>query len=130
MEAPSPCPHVRRTVFNGWELLRKYECKDCGAIATCLCDEPIAEYVVPHQAMTAQDPESNQRVPVTDPLAQKLCHACRGERSPAFPRAAHRGAATVVHRYYWREIRKETQEAFLAWCRKKSYRSSVRTVDR
>lgn len=35
MEAASEYPHVRRTVFNGWELLRKYECEDCGVIATC-----------------------------------------------------------------------------------------------
>lgn len=116
MEAASRCPHVRRTVFNGWELLRKYECEDCGAIATCRCDKSIAEFILPHQAMAARDPESNRRVAVTDSLAENLCHACRGERPPAFPRAAHRGAATVIHRYYWREIRKDVQEAFLAWC--------------
>ena len=117
MEVTSRCPHARRTVFNGWELLRKYECEDCGAIATCLCDKLIAQYIVPHQAMAARDPESNQRVAVTDPLAESLCHACRGEQAPAFPRAAHRGTATVIHRYYWREIRKVVQEDFLAWCR-------------
>jgi hypothetical protein len=116
MEVTSRCPHARRTVFNGWELLRKYECEDCGAIATCLCDKAIAQYVVPHQAMAARDPESNQHVAVTDPLAENLCHACRGERPPAFPRIAHRGAATVIHRFNWWEMHREVQQSFLAWC--------------
>ncbi len=39
---------MRRTVFNGWELLRKHEYEDCGAIATRLCDK--------YHAIHAADP--------------------------------------------------------------------------
>ncbi|MFF1509016.1 VRR-NUC domain-containing protein [Streptomyces sp. NPDC058326] len=42
-----------------------------------------------------------------------VCHDCRGEMPPAFPRKPHRGAASLVHRYYWREIYREVNHRFI-----------------
>jgi hypothetical protein len=115
--ATATCEHLNRTFVSPWESLRKYVCSDCGAIMTCACDEDIAVFVTPYQASRGRDQWTRDEATVTDPLVPNLCHDCRGEISPAYPRAAHRGASSKVHRYYWHEIWKDTQLEFLAWCR-------------
>lgn len=111
------CKHRDRSLLNPWESIRKYVCADCSAVMTCACDSEIATYVVPHQALRGRDQHTQDDVAVTHPLVARVCHDCRGEAVPAHPKAAHRRAASLVHRYYWHEIWRETDLEFLAWCR-------------
>lgn len=104
-------------VLNPWERLRKWVCEDCRAVMTCACSRDVALYVVPHQAMRGVDPETRGRVPVALPLEPGVCAECRSGPWPAWPKAARRGAASVVHRYYWHELSTRTHERLLAWCR-------------
>ncbi len=118
MARPSnTCTHHNRTLLNPWESLRKYVCSDCSAVMTCLCDQDIALYVSPHQAMTGTDQHTRDDVRVTHPLTPDVCDQCRGEQPKAYPKAAHRGSASLIHRYYWHEIYRDTALEFLAWCR-------------
>ena len=110
------CEHRDRSLLNPWESLRKYVCADCPAVMTCACDSDIATDVVPHQALRGRDQHTQDHVTVTHPLVPHLCHDCRDEAVPAYPKAAHRGAASLIHRYYWHEIGRETRLEFLAWC--------------
>lgn len=114
--ADPTCNHARRTVINGYELLRKYLCQDCDATMTCACDRSLARYVRPHQATQYRDPSTGAMRSLSDPLVPELCHGCRGETPPAYPRRAHRKEATVMHRYYWRELWRGTDLRFLTWC--------------
>lgn len=111
------CEHRDRSLLNPWESIRKYVCADCSAVMTCACDSEIATYVAPHQALRGRDKHTQDDVTVTHPLVERVCHHCRDEAAPAYPKAAHRGAASLVHRYYWHEIWRETDLEFLAWCR-------------
>ena len=111
------CEHARVTLLHPWELLRKYVCTDCGAVMTCACSTDIARYVLPHQALRGADPVTQREVAVTDPLVEGVCFDCRNEPAPAYPKAALRGASSIVHRYYWVELYTMTQERFLDWCR-------------
>lgn len=113
----STCAHADRSVINGYELLLKYLCHDCDATMMCACYDDLGRYVRPHQAIMYKDPATGARLPLTDPSVPGLCHACRGERAPSFPRIAHRREATVIHRYYWRELWRGRDQRFLAWCR-------------
>jgi VRR-NUC domain len=115
--ASATCEHRNRSLLSPWELLRTYVCTDCSAVMTCACDREVATFVVPHQAMRGHDPHTKDDVPVTHPLTPGVCHECRGEKLPAYPKAAHRGSASLIHRYYWHEIWRETELEFLAWCR-------------
>ena len=110
------CRHRLLVVINLYEQLRKYECRDCQAVLTCSCDWEIAVHVLPHQAMRSVDAQRFE-VRVTDPLTDRVCHECRGETPPAAPRKPYRGAASLVQRYYWREIYKETNRRFIQWLR-------------
>jgi hypothetical protein len=112
------CEYRNRTFLSPWESLRKYVCTDCSAVMTCACDEDIATYVTPYQSGRGRDQWTHDEVLITHPLVPGLCHECRGEVPPAYPRAAHRGASSKIQRYYWHEIWKETQLELLAWCRK------------
>lgn len=111
------CEHRNRTFLSPWELLRKYVCIDCGAVMTCACDQEIATFVTPYKASQGRDQWTHDEFMVTEPLVLGLCHDCRREVPPAYPKSEHRGASSKVHRYYWHEIWKETQLEFLAWCR-------------
>lgn len=111
------CEHRNRTFLSPWESLRKHVCADCGAVMTCACDENIAIYVTPYQAGRGRDQWTHDEVLVTHPLVPGLCHDCRGEIPPPYPRIAHRGASSKIQRYYWHEIWKETELELLAWAR-------------
>jgi VRR-NUC domain len=111
------CEHPNRSLLSPWELLRKYVCTDCSAVMTCACDHEIAAFILPHQAMRGRDQHTGDYVAVTHPLTSHVCHECRGEKLPVYPRAAHRGSASLVHRYYWHEIERATELEFLAWCK-------------
>jgi hypothetical protein len=115
--ATNTCEHTHRTLLSPWELLRKYVCTDCGAVMTCACDQDLATYVSPYYAERGRDQYTKDEVKVTHPLVLDVCYTCRGEAPPSHPTAAHRGASSNVHRYYWHEIWKETERDFLAWCR-------------
>lgn len=110
------CQHGPVALINPYEQLRKYECQDCQAVLTCSCDREIAVHVLPHQAMRSVDAQRFE-VRVTDPLVDGVCHECRGRTPPPAPRKPHRGAASPIHRYYWREIYKETNRRFIQWLR-------------
>lgn len=112
------CRHGSLSIVNTYELLRKYTCEECQAVLTCSCDEELALYVLPHQAIRSIDAQTRLPVQVTEPLLAGVCHECRGEEPPAFPKKPHRGAASLVHRYYWREIYKETNHRFIQWASK------------
>lgn len=84
---------------------------------TCACEADVATYLVPHQAGWGVDPETRGRVAVTDPLTPAVCFTCRGVPLPVHPHSPHRGASSVIHRYYWRELAIATFRAFLHWCR-------------
>jgi VRR-NUC domain len=111
------CAHPAVTLLNPWELLRKYVCDDCGAVMTCACVYDLAVHVLPHQTGWSVDPDTEERVAVTEQFANQICFDCRGVAPPAYPKAPHRGSASVVHRYYWHELWTRTSQAFLAWCR-------------
>jgi len=113
----TPCNHTNRTLLSPWELVRKYVCTDCAAVMTCACDDDLATYVSPHYAERGRDQYTRDEVQVTHPLTESICYDCRGEALPSHPTAAHRGASSNVHRYYWYEIWKDTERDFLAWCR-------------
>lgn len=117
VEAMTACIHLDRELLNGYELVRKYECRRCGAILTCACDAEIARYILPHQASRFRDRSTGRSRRVSHPLTVGVCFECRSEPRPAYPRIAHRGAATAVHRYYWRELWRTTELRFLEWCR-------------
>lgn len=111
------CQHLSVSVLNPWELLRKYVCASCDAVMTCRCDADLAIHVLPHQAGRGVHPHSQDPVPVTVPLALGVCFRCRGEAPPPFPKSPHRGATSVVHRYYWHELWTQSQQGFIDWCR-------------
>ncbi|MFD7967733.1 VRR-NUC domain-containing protein [Streptomyces clavifer] len=111
------CQHVSLSIVNPHELLWKYKCGDCQAVLTCSCDEEIALYVLPHQAARSIDAQTRIPVQVTEPLVAGVYHECRGKVPPAFPARPHRGAASLVHRFYWREIHKETNHRFIQWAK-------------
>jgi len=112
-----PCQHVTVVLLNPWELLRKYICEDCNAVMTCVCCADLATLVLPHQAGRGVDPRSKEHVPVTAAFVPSVCFDCRGITPPAYPKAPRRGAASVVHRYYWQELWTRTCRAQIAWCR-------------
>ena len=114
--AETACTHNDDSLVNPWEIIRKYRCTDCSAVLTCACDSDFATFIVPHQAMRGVDRHTRDEVAVTHPLMPNVCPECRGEVPPAYPRVAHRGAASLVRRYYWREIRRATELKFLEWC--------------
>lgn len=116
--ASTGCQHADVEILSPWELLRKYVCRECGAVMTCACQQDIAELVLPHQAGWGVDPESREQVDVTAPLAPGVCHECRGTIPPAFPRHPHRGESSVIRRFYWYEIWTRSELRFIAWCRK------------
>lgn len=113
----SRCAHPSVSLLNPWELLRKYVCDDCRAVVTCACTQDLAAYVLPHQAEWGVDPDTQERIGVTEQLVQRVCFECRGIPPPAYPKAPQRGSASVVHHYYWHELWTRTNRAQLAWCR-------------
>ncbi|MFI1381817.1 VRR-NUC domain-containing protein [Embleya sp. NPDC020886] len=113
----SVCQHALLAIVNPYELLRKYACRECQAVLTCSCDQELALYVLPHQATRGVDAQTRLPLQVTVPLAHGVCHECRGETPPAFPTRPQRGAASLVHRYYWREIYKQANHRFIEWAR-------------
>lgn len=100
------CPHLKWLIVQPWELLRKYRCSACDAIAMCECDQEFARRL-PHQAnSTRPDGSSPARIPVTHGFLPTLCPTCRGEKETAFPTADGYGSPSRLERYYWREIAK------------------------
>lgn len=110
------CAHGSLTLLSPWEIIRKYRCTDCSAVLTCACDVDFAAFIVPHQALTGRDQHTHDDVPVSNSLTPGTCQECRREVPPAYPRGAHRGAASLLRRYYWREIERASELEFLEWC--------------
>jgi hypothetical protein len=111
------CKHGNLVLLSPWEIIRKYKCTDCSTVLTCACDADFAAIIVPHQALRGRDQHTHDEVVVTHPLTPGVCPECRGKVPPAYPRAAHRGAASLLRRYYWREIQRASELEFLEWCR-------------
>jgi hypothetical protein len=109
------CPHRNVHCLNGYELIRKYRCDDCGAVMMCACDEGIGRKHLSHQLSQGAELETQRRVPVTLGFVADVCDACRKQPITPYPRGAIHGQTTKLRRYYWREIYFEEMKRFDAW---------------
>jgi hypothetical protein len=109
------CSHFTRGCVNPYELVRKYQCGDCGAVMMCRCDEEFARRFLPYQLDVATELNTQQRVPVTGGFQPGICDSCRGLREEAHPKAQTYRCSTKIRRYYWREIFMETTRRFDQW---------------
>jgi hypothetical protein len=109
------CSHQNVRCLNGYELIRKYRCEDCGAVMMRACDEQIARRHRRHQLREGVELESQVRVPVTAGFVLNVCESCRSLPPTPYPRAAIFGQTSKIRRYYWREIEFEELRRFDAW---------------
>jgi hypothetical protein len=109
------CPHHIVRCLNGYELVRKYRCDDCGAVMMCACDEAIGRRHLPHQLDRGVELETQKRVPVTAGFVANVCETCRGLPLTPYPTAAIHGQTSKLRRYYWREIAFEEMARFGRW---------------
>jgi len=98
------CNHPHLTCINPYELIRKYECSDCGEIMMCACEEQIAKKFLPHQLSFATRLDSQQRVNVSAGFVASICDECRGLPATPYPKASTIGQTSKIKRYYWREL--------------------------
>lgn len=108
----SDCIHQNRSCINPFELIRKYECHDCGGVMICACDEARGKKFLPHQLSEGTRLDTQQRILVTLGFAKKICNECRGLPADAHPKAAIYGNASKIKRYYWRELAFREQDLF------------------
>ena len=111
----SACIHSSVRCLNGYELIRKYRCEDCGAVMMCACNEEIGKKHLPHQIKSARELETQRSVPVTDGFVAGVCDECRGLPITPYPRAAIHGQTSKLRRYYWREIHLEEMKRLGVW---------------
>ncbi|MGX1322580.1 ribosomal protein L37E [Bradyrhizobium sp. USDA 377] len=109
------CPHHCVRCLNGYELIRKYRCDDCGAVMMCACDEEIGRKHLPHQLNAGAELDTKIRVPVTAGFVANICEGCRSLPLTPYPKAAIFGQTSKIRRYYWREITFEEIKRFDAW---------------
>lgn len=109
------CSHVDVRCLNHFELIRKYECLQCGAVMMCACDEGIGLKFLPHQLSEGSKFETHSRLLVTAGFQPKICRECRGLPPEAHPVAAIHGRTSKLKRYYWRELAFRKMELVAAW---------------
>jgi hypothetical protein len=115
--AMSKCLHQNVHCLNGYELIRKYRCADCGTVMMCACDEEVGRKHLPHQLSEGRELDTQVRVPVTEGFVANVCEACRSQPLTAYPKAKIHGATSKLRRYYWREISFEEMRRLDTWSR-------------
>lgn len=115
------CVHEAVRLINPHELVRKFECGDCGGVMTCSCEAPWATRFLGHQLSHAVEPDSKAVVPVTLGFQDRVCATCRGIAEEAHPKAELYGSSSKVRRYYWREIYADTTTRFADWAEASGY---------
>jgi hypothetical protein len=111
----SKCLHQNVHCLNGYELIRKYRCVDCGAVMMCACDEEIGRKHLPHQLQNGTELDTQIRVRVTAGFVVNVCETCRSQPLTAYPKARIHGATSKLRRYYWREIAFEEMKRLEVW---------------
>lgn len=106
------CVHKNTCCINEYELIRKYECVDCGAIMMCSCDESIGVRFLSHQLSSGTCLETQAPVQVTHGFFPSICRECRGFLPEAHPVASVRGRTSKIKRYYWRELALREMELY------------------
>lgn len=109
------CTHQEVRCLNQFELIRKYECLQCGEVILCACDEAIGRRFLSHQLTEGSELETRARVPVTAGFQPNICRECRGLPPEAHPVAAIHGRTSKLKRYYWREIAFRKMELLAEW---------------
>lgn len=99
-----PCTHALLVCLNQHELVRKYRCKDCGAVMMCACDEAIGKRFLSHQLDQGCELDTQRRVPVTHGFQPATCSECRGLPADCAPAGEIHGRTSKIKRYYWREL--------------------------
>ena len=115
------CKHPDVFCINPYELIRKYQCRFCGEVIMCACEEEFARRFLPHQLNKGTELKTQRRVPVTLGFQKDICNTCRSLPEEAHPKAELYGRASKIYRYYWREIFFETTQRFADWVEKKGY---------
>jgi hypothetical protein len=113
--ALTDCAHVDVRCLNHFELIRKYECRQCCAVMMCACDEVIGRKFLPHQLTEGSELDTRRRVPVTAGFQPKICRECRGFPPETHPVAAIHGRTSKLKRYYWRELAFREMELVAEW---------------
>lgn len=108
------CAHQHVTCLNPFETIRKYRCAECDAVFICSCNQEWALMFLPHQTRSGSEFGTRLRVPVTG-FVPALCSDCRSEPPQRYPLAAIYGRKGKVERFYWREIRRDSYLAMLAY---------------
>ena len=108
------CPHRHVSCLNQFETIRKYRCADCDGVFMCACDRDWALAFLPHQTRAASESGTRERIPLSG-FAPGICSECRGEPPQRNPVAAIYGRKGKVERFYWREIRRDSYLAMLAF---------------
>ncbi|MCX5818145.1 MAG: VRR-NUC domain-containing protein [Proteobacteria bacterium] len=98
------CDHQNVFCINQFELIRKYECADCGAVMMCNCDKDIGQKFLSHQLAFGKRLETQEEVQVTEGFIGGMCNECRGLPATPCPAAAIMGRTSKIKRYYWREL--------------------------
>ena len=111
----STCSHQEVRCLNQFELIRKYQCADCGVVMMCLCDERVGRKSLPHQLSEGSELETRRRYAVTGGFVANVCDACRGLEIEAHPVASIPGRTSKIKRYYWRELAFRELDLFAAW---------------
>lgn len=106
------CTHIDRNCINHYELIRKYECSQCGGIMMCACDEVRGREFLPHQLQFGTRLESQEPVQCKLGFVSSVCNECRGLPVEAYPAASILGRTSKIKRYYWRELLFREQELF------------------
>ena len=109
------CSHLEVRCLNPFELIRKYECLQCGAVMMCECDERIGRAFLSHQLRQGCELDTQRRIPVTAGFQPKVCRECRGLTPEAHPVAAIHGRTSKIKRYYWRELAFRKMELIATW---------------
>lgn len=122
------CPHKEIKLLNPYEYIRKYQCRTCGHVMMCSCDEEFARKYLAHQIKEATELKTRKRIPVTIGFQKNICDKCRGLPEKAYPKAEIYGRDSKIKRYYWREIAFETIKRFEAWSKEKGYNDWLKAM--
>ena len=115
------CAHEHVTCLNQYETIRKYRCADCGGVFMCACEQDWALTFLPHQTRAGSELGTGLRPPVSG-FAPGLCSECRDETPQRHPVAAIYGRKGKIERFYWREIRRDSYLAMLAYLKERGER--------
>ena len=109
------CEHLSVRCLNHYELIRKYECRRCGAVMMCKCDEKIGRRFRAHQLGHTTDSDTGRRIAIKAEFRRGVCEECRGLTPEPHPKAEIHGNTTKIKRYYWRELAFREMELFGEW---------------